>query len=225
MNYVKYFLVFSLTIFFVSAMQGQKTCKVLAPNLSGDYEGKCKKGLAHGKGKAVGTDTYEGNFRKGLPSGKGVYTWASGASYDGSWMYGQREGSGVYKFKYDGKDSVQAGVWKEDVYKGPKPRNPKLITKRNLDKYTFKRKGDGNQIDIRVFQSGRVNNSIENYTIIGSSGNSYSRGSVESLENISFPVIVKVAYRTLNKARTVWLDVAIEFEIFEEGNWEVLLYN
>ena len=52
--------------------QDKSDCKVLAETLAESYEGDCKKGLADGKGKAIGTDSYEGGFKKGLPEGEGV---------------------------------------------------------------------------------------------------------------------------------------------------------
>lgn len=72
----------------------QNDCKVLLESISGTYEGKCKNGLAHGKGIAQGTDRYEGTFVKGLPSGRGVYKWADGSFYDGEWKDGKKEGKG-----------------------------------------------------------------------------------------------------------------------------------
>lgn len=214
-----------LAVFLVAFTYAQDKCKVLVPELSGTYVGKCKKGLANGKGKAVGTDNYEGNFRKGLPNGGGVYTWANGDVYDGRWVFGVRDGEGVFKFKYDGIDSIQEGVWKEDEYIGPKPKRPRLITKRNIDKYTFRKiSGNQNQIIVRLYQGGN-DNIVERYSIFGSSGTSYDCANCQCLEGIDFPVTVKIQYITLNKARTLHLDASIEFEIFEEGTWEVLLYN
>ncbi len=90
----------------------QQKCKVLMPAISESYDGKCKKGLANGKGIAKGIDTYEGRFSKGFPNGIGIYTWASGNEYVGEWDFGSRHGEGIYKFKYQGKDSIQAGIWK-----------------------------------------------------------------------------------------------------------------
>ena len=89
----------------------QQNCKVLVPEIAVTYKGKCKKGLAHGKGKAVGTDVYEGQFRKGLPHGQGKYNWATGEFYLGQWKMGKRDGEGSYTFKFEGKDSIQAGIW------------------------------------------------------------------------------------------------------------------
>lgn len=225
MKSLKFSLFAVLMMFFAIVIQAQESCKVLVPELDGTYVGKCKKGFAHGKGKAVGTDTYEGNFKKGLPNGGGVYTWANGDVYDGRWVFGVRDGEGNYKFKYDGEDSIQEGIWKDGVYAGPKPRNPYVISKRNITKYSFRRKSDGNEINVRLFMDGSNNNDIEDYTIVGGSGTTFSCGTVDCLENVNYPVIVKVSYVTWNKAHTVLLNAALEFEIFEEGNWEVLIYN
>jgi hypothetical protein len=62
---------FMLILFSGSILFAQEECKVLMPEISGSYTGKCKKGLAQGKGLAIGTDTYEGRFLKGLPDGTG----------------------------------------------------------------------------------------------------------------------------------------------------------
>jgi len=225
MKSLKFFFITALMIIFVVVGHTQESCKVLVPELSGTYVGKCKKGLANGKGKAVGTDTYEGNFRKGLPNGGGVYTWANGDVYDGRWVFGVRDGDGVFKFKYDGNDSIQEGVWKDGIYKGPKPRNPYVVSKRNVNKYSFRRKSDGSEINVRLFQDGSDNNDVQDYTIVGGSGITFNCGAVECLENVTFPVLVKVSYITWNKAHTVMLNAVLEFEISEEGNWEVLIYN
>jgi len=225
-NLKRVFLILPFLAFAI-LLSAQNDCKVLVPELSGTYVGKCKKGLANGNGKAVGKDSYEGRFKKGLPNGNGVYTWANGDVYSGFWAFGHREGEGVFKFKYNGNDSVQDGVWKGDIFKGPKPKKPRVVTKRNIDKYAFRlRSKEGTQVEVRVFQGGGDNLNILDYSIIGSSGNSYSSSSaVSSLENVVFPVVVKVTYQTWNKAHTVMLNASIEFEIYEEGIWDVSLYN
>jgi len=48
----------------------QEPCKVLKQEIATKYFGNCKKGLAQGKGVAVGRDKYEGQFKNGLPNGK-----------------------------------------------------------------------------------------------------------------------------------------------------------
>jgi hypothetical protein len=96
-----------------------QTCAVEPALLRGVYTGDCKKGKAHGKGKAVGIDTYEGEFKKGWPDGKGTYLWSNGNSYTGMFVKGLRDGEGLMKYKRSGiADSVVEGFWKKDAYAG-----------------------------------------------------------------------------------------------------------
>ncbi len=108
------------TLFLVSAqLLSAQNCEVLNPDLKGKYEGDCKKGKAHGKGKAEGKDSYEGDFRNGLAEGKGTYTWQNGTRFTGQWSKGLKEGKGTMVFKsVSGKDSAVDGFWKKDVYSG-----------------------------------------------------------------------------------------------------------
>ncbi len=100
------------------SLDAQKTCKVLLHDIAQSYEGGCKDGLAHGKGSAQGLDSYVGRFSRGLPQGRGTYTWADGRVYEGEWQKGLREGKGTMTYPAEGKDSVQAGFWKDDSYVG-----------------------------------------------------------------------------------------------------------
>ena len=51
-------------------------------------------------------DTYEGEFVYGEKEGKGTYTWPDGAKYEGDWKDDKREGKGTYTWpdgaKYEG---------------------------------------------------------------------------------------------------------------------------
>ncbi|HEX5742262.1 MAG TPA: hypothetical protein VFY09_00005, partial [Flavobacteriaceae bacterium] len=58
-----------ISLFFSESLFAQSDCKVLNDSINQSYAGKCKKGLAYGKGIAKGIDTYEGNFKNGLPHG------------------------------------------------------------------------------------------------------------------------------------------------------------
>jgi len=109
------FIVFSL----FSSIAFSQNCAVKMPSLKGLYTGDCKKGLAHGSGKAIGADTYEGEFKSGLPEGKGTYTWSNGNRFSGEFAAGLKEGKGslVYKRK-SLADSLVEGVWKKDKYVG-----------------------------------------------------------------------------------------------------------
>ena len=123
-------IVFSFALFYQVDAQD---CKVLYPSLKGTYTGKCKKGLAHGQGKAVGNDSYEGRFKKGLPDGYGVYTYSiSGDIYKGLWKKGKQEGKGVLLLKGN-EDGKIIGFWKNDKYVGKiKPVAYKVTKKISL---------------------------------------------------------------------------------------------
>ena len=199
---------------------------MLKPEIAGKYMGKCKNGLANGKGKAVGQDTYIGQFSKGLPQGVGTYIWASGDTYYGDWVQGLRQGEGTLKFKSDGKDSILSGVWEKDEYKGPIPPKPHVINSASVERYSFtKTLGTKNRVLINFYQNGMRNLGIENLLIYSSSGTNTSLGQSIGYENILFPVIIKVSYSTWNKAHAVMYNVIFEFEIFEPGDWEVDLHN
>jgi hypothetical protein len=222
-------LTYCLTVVFISFISltafAQNQCKVLVPDLVGEYTGKCKKGFAHGKGKAVGKDTYEGNFKKGLPNGEGIYTWASGATYEGDWVFGVRTGEGIYKFKSNNNDSVQAGIWKENEYLGPKPERPKVIRKEFVTRYNFRRDGDGDRLLIDLKLNGSPNRDIQDFSIISSSGSYFVAGRSHGLETVIFPVTVKIKYLSWNAAHTSMHTATFEFEISEPGNWQVDIVN
>lgn len=215
----------ALSIVFTLFSHAQNNCKVFVPELQGSYVGKCKKGLAHGQGKAVGTDTYEGNFRKGLPNGGGVYTWADGAVYTGNWVYGLRNGNGVYKFNIHGKDFIQDGVWKEDKYIGKKYRKPLVTQLEFVTRYNFRRDGDGDRILIDLKRNGQINRDILDFSIISSSGSYFETGRSLGIETIIFPIVVKIKYLSWNALGTMRHYCTFEFEIFEPGNWQIDIVN
>lgn len=225
MKNLKFYLVTAIIIVSTVVIQAQENCKVLVPELTGTYVGKCKKGLANGKGKAVGTDTYEGSFKKGLPNGGGVYTWANGDVYDGRWVYGVRQGEGVYKFKYQGKDSIQKGIWEENIYKGPKPKKPLVSQKISVTRYNFRREGDGDRILIDLTLNGSPNRDILDLSLISSSGSNFESGRSIGVESVNFPVLIKIKYLTWNTAHTSRHTALFEFEIFEPGKWQVDIVN
>lgn len=112
------FSLFLYFLFFVSHLSAQE-CSVEKESLRGSYTGACKKGKAHGKGKAVGVDTYEGDFKNGFPDGEGTYTWSNGNVFKGHFTKGLREGQGELNYKLaSGKDSMVTGFWKKDAYVG-----------------------------------------------------------------------------------------------------------
>lgn len=108
-----------LCVLTISLNSKSQNCEVDKESIKGTYTGDCKKNKAHGKGKAVGTDSYEGDFKNGLPDGEGTYTWSNKNVFVGKFSKGLKEGKGMMTFKSSsGQDSVIDGYWKKDVYIG-----------------------------------------------------------------------------------------------------------
>lgn len=217
--------VFLLILFSPFLLKAQEGCKVLKSEIAGSYDGGCKKGLAHGNGKSVGTDTYEGQFKKGLPHGQGTYTGADGSVYIGDWSKGLRDGEGELSYKIESMDTTIAGIWKNDVYTGPKPEKPEIIRVEGLDRHSIQREGDGSRIMVDIYMNGSPNATIENLSFLSTSGTEYTMGKSMGYENINFPVVVKISYTTWNKMHTSQHYVSFEFELKQEGNWKVVLTN
>ncbi|NOR87577.1 MAG: hypothetical protein GQ527_08220, partial [Bacteroidales bacterium] len=158
-------------------LSAQKECKVLVPELDSIYIGKCKKGLAHGKGEAYGVDTYKGKFSQGLPKGQGIYTWANGDLYNGKWRNGKREGEGTLTLKLDTKDSIISGLWKDDKYLGPKPTPPRVISKTSIDRYSIRlTDGTRKRVLIDFLQNGARNTGITHLIMPSTKGVETSLG-------------------------------------------------
>jgi len=208
-------------------MGQQSDCKVLMPAISGKYSGECKKGLANGNGAAQGTDHYEGHFSKGLPDGQGIYTWPNGSYFQGQWEKGFKNGIGKMVYKSLAGDSVVTGYWEKDNYKGKKIIASYKIT-RNLGvvRYSFRKIDDnGSDMIIKIFLGSQVNTNIEDFSMAYDSGDQYERGSSRGIENIRFPLGVKITYRTWNQFHSSQSDVTFEFELSEPGKWELTLVN
>ncbi len=220
------FLIFLVPGMVSLSLPAQEDCRVLKPEVSGEYSGKCKDGLAHGKGKAVGRDTYIGQFSKGLPEGNGTYTWANGDYYTGEWKNGLRQGEGTMNFFIEGRDTALAGLWENDLYLGPVPKSPEVWKSISIDRYTITKTGGSlSRVLINFYQNGARNLGIENLLLSTTSGTDTRLGQAIGYENITFPVTVKVSYSTWNKSRTVMVNAIFEFEIYEPGDWEVDLHN
>ena len=124
--------------------QESSECKVVMESISGQYEGGCKKGLAHGTGKANGTDSYDGEFKKGLPEGEGKYTWSNGDVFEGTFKKGLKEGDGKLTYHKDlYPDSVLTGVWKNDKYYGLYENPYKVLSKTSpVNRIVIRKLGD-----------------------------------------------------------------------------------
>lgn len=210
-----------MPIFLVS----QTDCKVLLPEIADQYIGKCKKGLAHGKGLAVGVDRYDGTFKKGLPDGKGSYTWSTGEVYTGEWKDGKRNGVGTYSYTKDGKPEVEEGIWENNDYVGPIPEKPKVLSSVSIERFSFQRQGDGNQITINFYLSGSNNVDLEGFSAVATSGTRFESPGKVGFQSIVFPFTCKLSYNSWNKTRTSRVSTRFEFEITQPGRWVLNLHN
>lgn len=216
-------IIIALFLFSFSAFSQQSDCKVNMPEISESYTGECRKGLAHGMGTARGVDYYEGHFVKGLPDGKGTYKWAQGNYYEGEWKKGLKEGYG--KMVYG--DSIVTGFWKKDKYQGEKLMAPYKITQSmNVSRATIKKSaGSVPGVRIRIMQGGIDNTVIEDLSIAYDSGQESRVGNDYFVQYVTFPLYVKVLFKTWNNLRTGKLNVIFEFTINEPGAWDVVINN
>lgn len=196
-------------------------CTVRMESISGQYSGKCKKGLAHGKGIAEGIDRYEGGFREGLPHGSGIYTWANGDYYDGEWKYGLKEGEGRLVMG----DSIIAGFWKEDRYIGMKRiESYKINRSMYVTRYSFKKiNSTSNEVKVKLVRGGIENEGVENFMIAYSSGTQYQSGNFTGIQNPTFPLDVKITFTAWNMFHSAKSEVIFDFTINQPGNWDVVI--
>jgi len=81
---------------------------------SGMYEGECKDGKMHGRGKMRYANgcVYEGGWKDGTMHGQGAIKWVNGDVYEGDWKDGTMHGRGTYS-EYQVATQVYEGEWKD----------------------------------------------------------------------------------------------------------------
>ena len=218
-------LLIQVFLLYGMSLAAQDDCKVLLPSISKSYEGKCKKGFAHGRGIAKGRDTYEGAFKQGLPDGKGTYTWSTGERYVGEWKEGLRDGIGAYYYWEEGEKMVQEGVWIDNQYVGPAQEQPRVTASMGIERYSFQRQGDGNRVQVTTFINGIHNVDLEELNFHGSSGSQFVSGGTMGYEGVIFPFKCSMTYYSWNRLRTKRVFTRFDFEISQEGKWQVILHN
>ncbi len=203
----------------------QSSCKVLMAEISGSYNGSCKKGLADGQGEAIGVDRYKGEFKKGLPNGIGMYIWHTGETYNGEWKNGLREGKGKFVIKFMGKDSTISGMWEKDKFIGEKKVEPYLIEYRNsIGRVTCMKIGDRPYIKYVFSRNGGPSNNINDLLLQGSSGSERNITEFTGYEEVTFPFKGKVTFNAPNSFNTSILFCELRFVINEPGSWIVTLF-
>ncbi len=212
---------------FMGSIYAQNTCKVLLPRIGDSYTGECKDGLANGTGEAYGVDQYRGEFRKGLPDGMGTYIWQTGEKYEGQWKKGLRDGKGTYTTQYMGRDSLQTGIWKNNVFAGQEKLPPYVIQYRNnLGRVTCMKMGNTPQyIKFKFTRSGESSTVlISNLMTSGSSGSESLTNDMVGYENIDFPFEGRIKFTAPNAFNTALLDCELRFLINEPGAWTVTIF-
>jgi len=201
-------------------------CKVLLPELTGKYSGKCKKGLAHGNGTAEGKDRYEGKFKDGLPDGYGTYSNSDGEVYEGYFNEGKRHGQGKLKTKINGKDSTYNGIWKNGEFvKLVQPVAYNILRIINVNRHTVHRVNNGARVLFSLTQNGVPNNGVANLLMISDSGTYVEIGNKKGFENVVFPFLCKVTYVTPNAIKTQIYEVTFEITVNNPGDWLITLSN
>lgn len=194
-------------------------CKVKLPELSGKYEGDCKKGLADGNGKAWGeTDYYEGVFKKGLPHGYGIYKWGNGNLYQGNFSKGYMDGEGeLISIDPSGKKEIKKGFFKKNVYLGEYKYPYKIISQQGVKNINFQEVSiNQNEVRITIYSNGtkitpQLTLSDINNTVVE------NRNGVV-LVNAQFPLKrVDISFQVDS------FSYKVIFDIYKKGSWEVIL--
>jgi len=190
----------------LSYSQNDTTYKVIHEDDSGTYEGKCKKGLAHGIGIykfSDGERVYEGRFKKGMFSGNGE----------------------IYKIINGEKEIIESGTWENNKYIGKNKANSYTVKRsENVDRYTIRKVGEGNRVEINFFQNG-TRNQVRALNINANNGVEIVGSYIGGFQGVEFPFVCEVNYTTQNKFKTITYQVNFDFIITEPGAWDVTLFN
>lgn len=220
MRYLIGVMLLVFVLFGFKPMAKTNKSAVLIEAIGEKYEGDLKRGLAHGKGKAWGeSDSYRGNFKKGYPHGEGIYTWGNGSVYKGEFVKGKMSGQGELRIKRKiGIDSILSGYFKADKYVGKYKEAYRVTSEQGIRKVEFqKNAGDINQISIMVYSDGQQINS--NISVRDPKNTRVENiGGKTTLTHVIFPIEqVDVSFSTGQFSHS------LTFEIFEKGNWLVII--
>jgi len=201
-------------------------CKVLRESINKEYDGDCKKGLAHGSGTAKGEeDYYQGSFKKGLPYGKGKYVYGNGEFYQGDFKDGVRHGEGVMYTINPETGAVEKGkmsVWKNDEFVMEiMEEKYKIVRQRNLVSVSAKKK-DEERNSVEVYIKNAVE--IRDVAIISNVGSMTKfRDDKYVIQFVEFPINVVINYTSANKFNTSRITTVVEIEIESPGDWYLTL--
>lgn len=205
-----------------------ETCKVLLDKINGEYIGKCRNGLANGKGKAIGEDTYIGTFKNGLPHGKGKYLSKNGDAYKGSWKNGLKDGKGKMRFSKDGKSYDLNGYWKDGEYVGnvDPDLSFRITSAFGLADYSIKemqKLHDNDAVVLISIKSSFTSYEPDDLKIDVSSGEIIRKGKERILSNYNYPLHCEISYSVMTSGGLK--KYMFIFDILKDGKYKVNLIN
>ena len=221
------YLLSILLLSFLNLNAQNSDCVVFMDSISGTYQGDCKKGKAHGFGKAQGAHTYEGEFRKGWPFGEGNYTWDEGRWYKGMFRNGLKNGYGKMHSNLVGADTLLIGYWRNDYYIGEKNLPDFEIQEQmNLENLSITlRDVEGSSLRVKILRD-KTTNTNARITMLNSSSGHGRKGSGSVVyDQIEFPFQFSIYYDTPNRFASTTISCALEVTINTPGEWEIKLEN
>jgi hypothetical protein len=227
-------MIYAATVFMAMAlnaiMASAQTCEVLIPELSGEYKGECKKGIATGQGEVKGkVHAYKGSFKNGKPNGQGTYHYSDSMFHIGNFQEGLKEGKGEMHYVLANKtDSVIAGFWSGDIYRGKRYVTYVSDAREYFDQVEINPSSrPGNTISFEITVTSTGSESIDSYLsltqLVSTNGvfirpltkSTVPRKSTYSYEIKQFPVHLLA---TFSNGRN------ITFELYKNADWQVRIY-
>ncbi len=204
------------------AQKKEADCRVLLHRISESYEGGCKNGLAHGKGKAVGVDTYEGRFKKGLPHGSGTYTWKNGNIYTGNWKAGMRSGKGTLYGAAN--DEELTGFWKNDEFiKEIEVPQYRVVEQYNVQNVSVRKINDiNNKVTVKLKRDGQIKSNQQDINIVATSG-VLSKSQYFIYHSVIFPWEGILTFLVPSRFSQETVRAKVKVEIDKPGEWEILI--
>ena len=229
-------------VFLLGLIARAQDCKVLVDEISVEYKGDCKKGLAHGTGEAIGENfTYKGEFKKAYPDGNGTLTMNNGNVFTGEWKRGKIYGKGELK-EENGK--VTTGYFKGTItgfiYMGEDKSSLvgyNIIEQKRMENATIefnKSEEINNKVLIKITEN-RVRQ-INNFEVLGKTSGILQRVDnsggrlMADIDNVTFPITLRIQYILPYGTQDTVINEGVDnllapsllrFTITEPGFWTV----
>lgn len=169
-------------------------CRVMDPELVGQYVGGCRDGLADGDGTAKGASVYQGQFKEGRKQGRGVKVLANGDHYEGEFKEDKRHGKGAYVW---GPRSPWAGDRYEGSYRDDRRSGMGLYLWVSGDRYEGMWQDD-QRLGLSVMETRRAlaQRELEKSLSVGAKACGAARVGIATMERMS-GVVLEIAGGTI----------------------------